>query len=705
MGFHDFEPKPGWNSVVDNIVEDFYKPAFKYCERYDRLSGYFDSSSFAVAIREVLDFVERGGRMRLGTGVQLLPADINVMKKSVERKLNEKTAEMLEDDLGKKCLAVLAQMLSTEIDGSPQLEIKFFVPKNGGIYHPKTGVFTMPNGDIVSFSGSVNETGAGWTRNVEEFKAYCSWVDGKFVDIDKMTFQEFWNNEHPSLYTYDLPTAVRKNIFKVKAGSEEEYRTLLGELKQLMYSTSNSRSSNQPKEFGLYDYQEKAIESWSSHEYRGILEMPTAVGKTFTALGCINRLQCDRGRLFTVVTVPYNHLVQQWIDNIKRWNKMVPHDMQISSRLYNIAKSTKWRSELRSAVGEFNRTNVSGKHLISGCIVCTTYNKFATNEFIDAIRKVDGETLLVADEAHNVGSKGRSKGLVDTYTSRLALTATPDRYFDEEGSKLIRSYFNDVVFFMEIGEAIRKNYLTPYDYYPVFVELNADEIKKYRELTRRIAQMRRRDDKNKDLEDYQMGPANKRSRLIARAEQKYAKFSDILKMHGNELEHALVYCLDNKQLDRVGRILSKKPIFYEKITKATKMIERRDTIRSLEDKKHGCIVSMNCLDEGVDIPSAQLGIIMASTGNRLQYIQRRGRFLRRFEGKDRAIIYDILVATPPEEDEEPFAKKLVAKELLRHKEFAKYARNKEEALDAIRPVVERLGIDLDRLDMDYILDL
>ena len=78
--------------------------------------------------------------------------------------------------------------------------------------------------------------------------------------------------------------------------------------------------------------------------------------------------------------------------------------------------------------------------------------------------------------------------------------------------------------------------------------------------------------------------------------------------------------------------------------------------------------------------------------------------LRRFEGKDHATIYDILAAAPPEEDEHPFAKKLVAKELLRHKEFAEYARNTEEALDAIRPVATRLGIDLSRLNMGYILD-
>ena len=523
---HNFEPKLGWNSVTDDIVRDFYKPALRHCKRYDRLAGYFNSGTFAVAMREVLDFVERGGRMRLGTGIELLQADKDVIEKSVEGALVGKTLEMLEDDLGRKCLAVLAQMLSTEIDGSPQIEIKFFVPKNGGIYHLKTGVFTMPNDDVVSFSGSVNETASGWSHNVEEFKAFCSWIDKKCVDYDRSTFQEFWNNEHPSLRTYDLPTAVRENILKAKIESEEEYRALLDELRaQIMYGAVGLENADKPQRFGLYDYQKNAVEAWVLHGYRGILEMPTAVGKTFTALGCINRLQCDHGRLFTVVAVPYNHLAQQWIDNIRRWNGMAPPNMQISSNLFNVAKSSKWKIQLRRVIANFNRTNLSGQHLMNDYIICTTYNKLANPEFIDAICSVGSRMLLVADEAHNAGSAVRRNGLVDAYASRLALTATPERYFDEEGSELIRSYFNGVAFFMEIGEAIKKGYLTPYNYYPKFVELNANEIKKYRNLTRQIALKMQNKKESEDLDNYGGGPENARAKLVAKAEQKICKIS------------------------------------------------------------------------------------------------------------------------------------------------------------------------------------
>ena len=701
----DFEPKPGWNSVDDNIVNNFYKKALTKCARYDRLTGFFNSNAFAVVIREVLDFVERGGRMRLVTSAEFSQADLGVIVNSMEDGLIKKVEAALEDDIGRKCLAVFGHMLSNNIDGAPQLEIKILVPKRG-MFHPKVGVFTMHNGDVISFSGSVNETGMGWAGNVEEFKAFCSWKDKEFVDIDASNFQKFWNDRHPDIRTYDLPRAVREKILKAKAESEDEYRALLGELKRLMYDTGGSGGVGKSKEFDLHGYQKEAIEAWVSRGYCGILEMPTAVGKTFTAFGCMNRLQRDRGRLFTVVAVPYNHLAQQWIDNISRWNKMVPASMKISSNHQNIAKYSKWDVRLRRAVDNFNRTTLSSRHIINDYTVCVTYNALAKSEFIDAVSGIDGEMLLVADEAHNAGSMVRQKGLIDAYSARLALTATPERYFDEEGSNRVRSYFNDVAYFMSIGDAIRLECLAPYDYYPVFAELSTDETKKYRKLTRQIAQkMSGNKDTKKQLNDYGSGPENRRARLVAKAEQKYVKLAEILDIHENALENALIYCQDHKQLERVGTILSDKHIFYDEITKATKMMKRRDTIRSLEEKEHDCIVSMRCLDEGVDIPSARIGIIMASTGNPLQYIQRRGRLLRRFEGKDHATIYDILAAAPPEEDEHPFAKKLVAKELLRHKEFAEYARNTEEALDAIRPVAIRLGIDLSRLNMGYILDL
>ena len=698
---YDFEPKPGWNSATDDIVNDFYRPALKGCIRYDRLTGFFDSNTFVAAFREALDFVERGGRVRLITSAKFSKADLDVITKSVDDKLSEAVSNMLDDDLGQKCLGLLAHMLTTKIDGEPQLDIRVLVPRRG-IFHAKVGIFTMENGDAVSFSGSVNETGMGWTGNVEQFKAFCSWIDKRFVDLDVGAFKEFWEDRHANIRSYSLPHAVREKILSVRPGSDEEYRRLVLALRKAY----GERWQSGPAKLVLRGYQKAAVEAWFSRGGRGILEMPTATGKTFTAMGCINRMQQHLGRLFTVIVVPYAHLAQQWIDNVNRWNGMVAPEQKISANTLNTVGTASWRTRLGEAVAAFNKKKLGGGYVTDDYIVCTTYVTLASKPFIEKIRMVEGGLLLVADEAHHAGAKTSRTGLLEEYSARLALTATPERYFDEEGSELIKSYFGDVAYFMDIKGAIRDGYLVPYDYYPRFVEMNSEETIEYVRLTKSIAaKLSMKKDKNKPLDEDTNSPENKRARLVAKLENKYGELASILDEYDDRLENALIYCHDGEQLNRVGQILSDRNINYDEITKASKMIERRNTIRSLQKKNHQCIVSMKCLDEGVDIPSASLGIIMASTGNTLQYIQRRGRLLRLSEGKDHATIFDIMAKGQPDADGRPFAKKLVAKELLRHKEFADGARNKSEALDMIRPLAERLGIDLDRLDLKYVLNL
>lgn len=694
-----FEPKQGWNSVDDDIINDFYKKALAKCIRYDRLTGFFNSNAFAVAIREMLDFVERGGKMRLISSSQFSQADLDVITKSMEDLLTEKVEEALGDDIGRKCLAVFGRMLSTHIDNAPQLEIKILVPEHG-MFHPKVGIFIMENGDVVSFSGSVNETGIGWAGNVEEFKAFCSWRDEKFVDIDKSTFKKFWNNERQGIRTYDLPRAVHEKILSVRPESDEEYKKLLQELRKTLYE--NNSGNAPPKKFELRKYQKDAIDAWVSHGYQGILQMPTATGKTFTAMGCISRLQKEQRRLFTVIAVPYKHLIQQWIKNVEKWNTISDSKHAISSNIINVTKSN-WKDKLSRAVHNFNRRRLSGGYAMSDCIVCVTYDTLSNQKFIEMIKNVNGRMLLIADEAHHTGAPITKRGLIDEYSARLGLTATPERYFDAEGSDWIRRYFNDVAYTMEIGAAIQDGYLSSYEYRPMFVELNATETDEYIKLTKSIAI--KHGSKDKLQNDESFNPENKRARIIAKADKKYEKLEEILESHGNSLENTIIYCHDGKQLKNVGRILAERNINYEKVTAAESMIEIRDTLESLKEKNHQCIVAMKCLDEGVDIPSAQLGIIMASTGNSLQYVQRRGRFLRKSKGKKNAIIYDILVAPPETDRMYAFARKLVAKELLRHKEFASYAYNKNAALSTIRPIADRFGLDLDKLDVPYMLKL
>ena len=188
----------------------------------------------------------------------------------------------------------------------------------------------------------------------------------------------------------------------------------------------------------------------------------------------------------------------------------------------------------------------------------------------------------------------------------------------------------------------------------------------------------------------------------------------------NKLNLTLIYCTswprpgaepdDPKQLERVKDILFSKGIKSDSVTYEDPTKTRGDILSLLEGNIFGCITAVKCLDEGVDVPAVETGIFMASSGNPKQFVQRRGRILRKnkLTGKESAKIYDILVSPPiPAEGEGSSLneKKLIAKELLRHKQFAEISENKYEAFERISEVARKFGINLDRLDYDYIKNL
>ena len=713
-----FDPKMGWDSSSDNILDDFYKPALKNCVRYDRLAGFFASSTFAVALSESLDFIERGGIMRLVTSTEFSEQDLDAITKSVDgvqEVLSKKISDVFESDneVAKISVSIMAYMLENFHNGSPQLTIKIAVPKKRGMFHQKVGILTMENKEMVSFSGSANETGNAWAYNIEEFKVFRSWGDGTSKDalkLDIEKFERFWNNNATNTTVYDLPDAVRMKIIKSKPGSTEEYHKLISRLRKKISKVP--APENNHATILLHDYQKKAISTWMSQKQKGILVMPTGTGKTFTAFGCINALQFRRKRLAVVVVTPYKHLTNQWIVNAKLWNDGVLPNQRISHRVIKTTENPKWKKDLEVMVAKFNKKKFSGDYLINDCIIHTSYNTFADPDFIKLVRKINGNVMLVADEAHHIGAQTTRTGLDEKYVFRLALTATPTRYFDIEGTDLIRAYFHESISPILLNTAIDEGYLTPYNYYPIFVELRSKELTKYHKLTTAIARKLAAQKKNTNKEkNVSYNAENQRAKLIAVAENKYSKLAEILDKMNNNLDHALIYCHDKKQLKQVGKILSERNINYDTIDSASKMIERKKSIRSLEEDNHRCIAAMRCLDEGVDIPSARIGIILASTGNTLQYIQRRGRLLRRSTStnKESADIYDLLVSPPlgleSDRKEETYIRKMVAKELLRHMEFASSAKNKEQSIEMIRPMAERFHIDLSRLSVNYILNL
>ena len=310
---------------------------------------------------------------------------------------------------------------------------------------------------------------------------------------------------------------------------------------------------------------------------------------------------------------------------------------------------------------------------------------------------------------HWSGAETFSKGLIETYQFRLGLSATPERYLDDEGSRFISSYFGGSIYEFNLKRAIKeinpetgKSYLTPYNYYPYFIELDQNELEDYIIITKKMARLYQIKDKHRKEEILQR-LAEKRQKIIVNANSKTRIFKEILKGL-KDIRYLLVYCSD-KQIDIVQKILGEFEIINHRFTgkegtspniRYEGLSERDFLLKEFADGTYQALVAMKCLDEGVDVPPARISIILASSGNPKEYIQRRGRILRRYEGKEKADIYDILVVPSltgsiPEETKET-EKNILLKEMKRYEEFAAIADNKLEALNSIFPIKRRYNL-------------
>jgi len=336
----------------------------------------------------------------------------------------------------------------------------------------------------------------------------------------------------------------------------------------------------------------------------------------------------------------------------------------------------------------------------------------ARDDFIKIIGTANTKLFLIADEVHGVGAPERKKGLLENYHFRLGLSATPRRWFDFEGTDELFKYFGGTVFEFPLEKAINtinpstgRTYLSPYEYKPYFVELTEEELNGYERETKKIAKAYHRSKDKGEKDKWFSLLLIKRQKIIKNAVNKFDAFGRILEEIG-EIKDCLIYC-SPQQINKVQVVLNsykKQNILQHRFTqkegvkpedKYGGLSEREYLLQELSEGNYHVLVAMKCLDEGVDIPQARVAIILASSGNPIQYIQRRGRILRHFPGKECAIIYDFIVFPSlkglPKEIVE-IEKKIIAKELNRYIEFAEIALNSVKCIRKLREIGERFEI-------------
>ena len=594
-----------------------------------------------------------------------------IVERAVVRQLDDCRIQSL-PEIARDRLECIAWMV-----GEGRLDIKLAVPtgellqEGHRIYHEKLGVFFDKSKNAIAFSGSANESVGGWVSNFESFDVYKSWDDPhNRVERKIQDFQDLWHNHTPLLTVLDFPKAAKRQLLKLRPLSRPKAEHNSG-LASASFETT--RLPDLPPEIKLRQYQNEACESWLRNRGRGILEMATGSGKTITSLATAVRLFKERERLFVVVSCPYQHLVDQWADDAQRFG-FRPHRAYESRSI--------WENRVNSRILDFNLGNRSFVMVIS------THATLSSDVMRETLARVSGPSLIIADEVHHLGSAHGRHGLPLDFEYRMGLSATPERWMDEEGTQVLHDYFGETVFEFTLADAISEGFLSEYYYHPHLVKLTDEELEGYEQLTRRIAQLfhSKPDSRNSSLLESLM---RQRADILNRAQNKIEKLVELLQGE-RDLHHALFYCVPG-QLDEVLSILGNDlGIRARRFTARESTGER---VQILEDFAQGnlqALVAIRCLDEGVDVPDTRVAYILASTGNPREFIQRRGRILRLSPGKDNAVMHD-LIATPALgisggiRDNKAFEMErgILRRELTRFSEFAQTARNQFQATGVI----------------------
>jgi len=719
VSFQELDIKKEYRSLLDSVAKDFYIPLLSQAVKYQRAVGFFSSSSLVEISKGISELAKNGGKIQLVASPYLSDEDVEtiksgyamrdqVVKEAIRREMTEGRTPF-----EKARLNLLANLISDNI-----LDIKIAFTEDSdrmGMYHEKMGIITDAEGNRVAFAGSMNESATAMTLNYESIDVFCSWKGEEDRVIAKENaFASIWNDTEPNIKIIDFPELKQEIIEKYKRSvpdfeiDKKEYAPDIDTVLHTDLGVYSEYGPKFPEWFKLHDYQDEAITEWQKRNYRGIFDMATGTGKTYTGLGALTTLSKNIGhKLAAIIVCPYQHLVEQWVEDILKFNI----DPIIG---YSDSSQKDWPKRLKDAIRD-QKLKVRGKEFF--CFICTNAT-FSSDYVQTQLAKIKSDTLLMVDEAHNFGAPYLSCLLYDNYKYRLALSATLDRHNDEEGTAKLYDFFGEKCIEYTLDRAIEEKKLTKYKYYPIVVTLTEEELEAYDNLSYEIGKCIMKG-KNGKMELSSRGEklALKRSRIVAGAKNKLTMLEEVIQPYIHD-KHILVYCgatkgleqnqdrtdvdsEDIRQIDAVTDLLGNKLGMEVSQFTSKESVEEREVLKrefSAGDTLK-VLIAIKCLDEGVNIPKIKTAFILASTTNPKEYIQRRGRVLRLAEGKEYAEIYDFITlpydtesVTSLTEAQVKRNSTLVKNELRRAEEFSRIAVNMVESASLIDEIKDAYGI-------------
>lgn len=715
-----------YSSDSDNIPLAFYEEVFPKSKTIDLLLGYFSTNAFKTLASSMAEFIYNGGRMRIVTNHYFALRDKEELFEKVNLEFEDRVIplddiQLLQNTFSKMdhhffdCLRYLLK--------HQRLQIKPVKFNNVDLAHSKEMIL-YDGKNWISTDGSINFTTAAILKNSESFDVNVSWEENKTFDSRikeaKERFNKIFDGQHEMYRHLD---SKELEVVIQKAGQNKELDELLEdsiELNKNSYYGAKVAAlvEKKKKRFDYYvadlkglprfpfkdgprDYQAEAYEAWKKNNYSGVFAMATGTGKTITSLNCLlNEYQKEKAYK-GIILVPSIALLNQWEEEVKAFN---------FNSILKVGGGNKWENELATYVSNM------GWGIKSNLIIISTYGSFVTDRFQKYFEKIQADFLLIADEAHNMGASNIQKMLPQiSVTKKIGLSATPKRIYDEEGTEALDRFFNDkppYIYQFGMEEALKRQFLTEYMYFPVIVELEQDELKEYMEISIKLLKFF-----DSESGRFKQDPLVeilllKRKNIIHKAKRKILAFKSIvqeLKKKG-KLRYIFTYVPEGyveradgdseKMLDQFFRAGSEVEPGIKMNSYTAADSDLKDLLRGFSEGRIDLLFAMKMLDEGVDVPRAEVGIFCSSTGNPRQFIQRRGRLLRKHKEKAFATIYDMVVAPRLSAEKNnlfKMEKSLVKKELQRVGYFASLSMNFYDSKTELENICNKYELNLDQI--------
>jgi len=729
----DWSVDRDYKSGSENEPLQFYLDGLANSSDFQLLLGYFSSSAINLLSVGFAAFISKGGKMRMVIN-HLLSAKDKEAISLVEDNPNEIRVFDLTDivSLGRvldeydthffECLAYLIY--------EKRIELKVIKPKNGkGIAHYKSGVFSDDQSSV-GYKASCNFTYYGLSENIEELEAFLSWENGRSNKLIKRQLKliDDYFTEKDEDVEY-IPVSDIEVVLKDRFGKKDINELLVQEeqllkKKQSLISNPNlkktiaklfsdietiHRTPKFPYSEGPREYQIQAYNNWVDNDYKGIFAMATGTGKTITSLNCVlSEFKKNPQKIYHVlILVPTITLVEQWEREVKSFN---------FQEIYKISSKINWQNEVTTLLSTAKRIPIS-------FVLISTYASFVKDKFQSLVNVLPSDTIFIADEGHNLASPTVANRLKDfKLEKRIGLSATPKRKYDPEGTAEMELFFSDeepYTYSFSMERAIKEGVLCEYYYYPYIIKLTPDEMLEYVEISNQLAKLYRYGKNNPEKESILERLLLKRKRIIHKAANKLEAAVSILEKQFNEkgnLKYTFVYVpegetfeireeedelvkenirLINQYTREIARINGK--ILVNQFISG--MDDRDDVLKQFQKGEIDVIASMKCLDEGVDIPRAETAIFCSSTGNPRQFIQRRGRILRKHPAKNHAVIHDLVIIPDYENQHEgsesfELEKQMIKTELERVMYFASLSKNPYFTEDIFREVCEHYNLNI-----------